>query len=556
MIYSKIFPFAYLFLLISIVSKAQSTIPSANVSFEKLTGKTLYQSINYYKLRFQAEGFEGVSEELDTLFLTIKQKESPTLKSDFYFLNTIVDMKNRNLLENYRYVNIYKEFVSNHSINKPYKAKLKLLEAYCHFFNGTWATSLKLFQASASLAKKEKDLITQLNAELYHSYIISFTIDEVKGLDELKNLYQKLKNNTYPNFFQKDLNLLKVDISERFFRYYRIQKPYELDTLIKYNTIHTNEILNIKDDLALSKMYLMEAYIATRLHDDEKAKLNLQKALRHPLDYYNQLLLSDIYYLQGKFKESISIIENSNFIKNLPITNTPSCPLLNSEFLSLANSYRQLGDFKKSNQYYDNHVVAFKSFTDILNSVSSTIKKKEITSLSKELNDLKSKKHKIKYQLLVSFTVVTGLIGIFLFYYFKNRKNVPELTQQLPSKKNASPIKKEIIEHILIGLKKLEKEQYYLNKECNAYNTAKRIKTNTSYLSIVINSHYQKNFNSYINDLRIHFVLEKLQNDKRFRLYSIQSIAEEIGYKSSDSFAKYFKQHTGLLPSSYIKSIS
>ena len=155
MIYIKVLPFVYLFLFISIVSKAQNAIPS-DISFEELTGKTLYESINHYKLRLQSGNSKVIFKEFDKLFLKIKQKEDPTLKSYFYFLNAIVGMKNRGLLENYRYINIYKEFVSNHTIYGPCKAKLKLLEAYCHFFNGTLAKSLKLFQTSISLAKKEK----------------------------------------------------------------------------------------------------------------------------------------------------------------------------------------------------------------------------------------------------------------------------------------------------------------------------------------------------------------------------------------------------------------
>lgn len=552
MIYIKALPFVYLFLFISIASKAQNAIPNNNISFEELTGKTLYESINHYKLRLQSGDSIAVFKELDVLFLKIKQKEGSTLESHFYFLNVIVNMKNRNFLENYKHLNIYKEFVSNHKIYEPYKAKLKLLEAYCHFFNGTWTKSLKLFQTSISLAKKEKDLITEFTSKLYSSYITSFTIDESKGLSELKKLYHKLKSTTYPSSLQKDINILKVAISERIFRYYKTQKSHEIDTLIKYNTIHTNEILKIKDDLALTKMYLMKAYIATRLQDNEKAKTNILEALKKPLDYYNQILLSEIYFLQGKFKKSISIIENSNYIKKLSITNSPSSPFLSTDFLSLANSYQKLDDYKKANFYYDNHVIASKGLSEVFDSVSYTIKKKEILNLSKKVNALKYEKHKIKYHFIILFLIIVILVITFLIFYSKHKKSTLELT----SKKTPHFIKKEITEHILSGLKKLEKEKYYLNKECNAYNTAKKIKTNTSYLSIVVNSHYQKNFNGYINDLRINFVLDKLQNDKHFRLYSIQSIAEEIGYKSSGSFTKYFKQHTGLLPSSYIKSIN
>ena len=121
--------------------------------------------------------------------------------------------------------------------------------------------------------------------------------------------------------------------------------------------------------------------------------------------------------------------------------------------------------------------------------------------------------------------------------------------------KNSTEVPEETKQQILEGLKKLEKQEYYLKQECNSYNVAKKINTNTSYLSKVINSHYGINFNTYINDLRINYTIVRLKNDVIFRSYSIQSIAEEVGYKSADSFTKYFKKDTGLNPSFYIKEI-
>ena len=113
----------------------------------------------------------------------------------------------------------------------------------------------------------------------------------------------------------------------------------------------------------------------------------------------------------------------------------------------------------------------------------------------------------------------------------------------------------EVTAQILEGLKKLEEKEYFLKQDCNSYNVAKKINTNTSYLSKVVNSHYGKNFNTYINDLRINYTILRLKNDVFFRSFSIQAIAEEVGYKSADSFTKYFKKDTGLNPSFYIKNI-
>ena len=84
---------------------------------------------------------------------------------------------------------------------------------------------------------------------------------------------------------------------------------------------------------------------------------------------------------------------------------------------------------------------------------------------------------------------------------------------------------------------------------------AKKVKTNTTYLSKIISTYKQKKFFEYINELRIEYVLKRLKEDSKFRNYSIKHIAEEIGYKSTNSFTKYFKAHTKLYPSYYIKNL-
>lgn len=134
-------------------------------------------------------------------------------------------------------------------------------------------------------------------------------------------------------------------------------------------------------------------------------------------------------------------------------------------------------------------------------------------------------------------------------------ENIIDTKDEVLEETNATDVSDEVKTQILDGLKKLEKQEYFLKQECNSYNVAKKINTNTSYLSKVINGHYGKNFNTYINDLRINYTILRLKNDVIFRSYSIQSIAEEVGYKSADSFTKYFKQDTGLNPSFYIKEI-
>lgn len=111
------------------------------------------------------------------------------------------------------------------------------------------------------------------------------------------------------------------------------------------------------------------------------------------------------------------------------------------------------------------------------------------------------------------------------------------------------------VQEILNKLQNLEDKMYFLRQDCTMHNMAKKLKTNTSYLSKIINTHLDKSFSTYINELRINHAIIELKNNKRMRSYSVKGIAEEMGYKNADAFSRYFRAATGISPSVYIKKI-
>ena len=117
-------------------------------------------------------------------------------------------------------------------------------------------------------------------------------------------------------------------------------------------------------------------------------------------------------------------------------------------------------------------------------------------------------------------------------------------------------IKDETVAEILEKLIKLEEKKQFLRQDFTLHNVAKKLKTNTAYLSKIINSELGKSFSTYANELRINYIILELKNNAKLRSYSINAIAEEIGYKSPESFTKYFKAATGISPSVYIKKIN
>ena len=91
------------------------------------------------------------------------------------------------------------------------------------------------------------------------------------------------------------------------------------------------------------------------------------------------------------------------------------------------------------------------------------------------------------------------------------------------------------------------------NPEFSLNTLAQLVKSNTKYVSWVINETYDKNFKTILNELRVREASKILDNHETYGNYTIQAVGEEVGYKSSTSFIQAFKKLVGMTPSVYQK---
>ena len=130
-----------------------------------------------------------------------------------------------------------------------------------------------------------------------------------------------------------------------------------------------------------------------------------------------------------------------------------------------------------------------------------------------------------------------------------------KILPEVSIKETSNPVTDENALQILKDLENFEEKELYLRQDCTLGYVAKKLKTNTTYLSSVINTYKEKPFKSYLSELRINAALIKLKNDKKLRSYTIKAIAEEFGFKRSETFSRAFKAQTDMYPSYYIKSL-
>lgn len=100
--------------------------------------------------------------------------------------------------------------------------------------------------------------------------------------------------------------------------------------------------------------------------------------------------------------------------------------------------------------------------------------------------------------------------------------------------------------HIIVVQKK------YKDVNFSAKDLAKELKTNTRYLSAVINSRFGMNYSCLLNEYRIKDALHLLI-DKRYLDKNVEEISAMVGFANRQSFYAAFYKNVGEIPNSYRK---
>ncbi len=253
-------------------------------------------------------------------------------------------------------------------------------------------------------------------------------------------------------------------------------------------------------------------------------------------------------------------------------------------FSDIINSYKVLIDNSKNNKnidktlYYTSQLLkadsVIKQNYDFI--IDTTHKEYDVPELIAQKESLIAKMKTNSIIINSVFIVFSLVILAFFWWYHKKRKKEILLQKQLFNNyllnneltiikiKNEKIISKlhsveklneDIIQNILNKLDFFEREKHF-TKDVTLDFLAKKFETNTSYLSMVINKNKGCGFPSYINNLRIDFAIELLYKEKKYRNYSIKSLAHEVGFSSVQTFSRAFLAKTGVNASFFINELN
>ncbi len=181
-----------------------------------------------------------------------------------------------------------------------------------------------------------------------------------------------------------------------------------------------------------------------------------------------------------------------------------------------------------------------------------------ISSKQKIINEITLRESKAKnVNVILIVFIICILVALLLnskSLLIKNKKHLLNRANKSQSAKSIIPSK--TLNDILVKLEEFENNNAFINPKITLHTLSKEFNTNSSYLSKIVNQYKNKNFSTYLSDLRIEYSTKRIINDRKFKKYTIKAIAFDSGFNNVQSFSNLFYQKNGLYPSEFIKNIS
>jgi AraC-like DNA-binding protein len=350
------------------------------------------------------------------------------------------------------------------------------------------------------------------------------------------------------------------------------------DHYLSFNN-QENLILKMENRIFRASYLMKQNKAEEARHILESTLATTEKNKNYPfLQAFAYENLSRYYFLKEDYHTAVEILE-----KGLSrIENTPYNSLKVKIYESLSKNYFALRNDEKYHQYNKLYSeLRAKSDSNTKEGIRYIVKLVE-TNQNNNLEFQKQKQlKKIIWLSTGSLVIITGLLICFLilkgshkdlkkqFDFFEKQKkqeftaqkDMPDIVKEAPAiiktnEKDLNKISKEKEDEILQKLEEWEKQQRYLDKNMTLSMLSSQMGVNTKYLSEVINSSKGKNFNGYINELRINHIALLLRTDPVYLNYKVSYLAEYSGFSSHSAFTTIFKSVTGMSPNVYIQEIS
>jgi len=472
------------------------------------------------------------------------------------------------------------ESILNQSIKKleqpiseeeKYEVRMKMADAYLKIKKPDFAKSTEMLFKAKKIAEKLDD--TKLKAKIYGSIANQYSFlnfpDKIKPyLDLSKQEVDKLPNGYEKNYLMARLYIEYGNLEADKENFLVAKKDYQKALKFLGNIGNPSKKNIFQFRRAFYNMGVSYAYL--KQNDSAEYFLNKALAIRDTenkeFKYFIYNTLSKVYINKNENQRAIDsleiVLKDDAFKDNR---------LKADMYKKLIASYKALNNKEKYIEYSEKLLELEPDVKDNNLKAINTAVSEEQKNLLEKISDKEG--HNNLLIISCGFLILIG--GISIFYINQKRKKEKQLYQNFISnlEKDEEISKREEITQpeieekekiafsvpssaetmILEKLEKFEASNKFINSKLSVASLAVMFKTNPSYLSETIKKHKEKNFNNYINELRINYICKQILERPEFLNYKISYLAEEAGFSSHSSFTTVFKNITGISPSAFLR---
>lgn len=498
--------------------------------------------------------------------------ENLNTKFDSIFLETATRITHQDVARSIHIADSLYE----HSVHEEHKMRALMLSANSH-------QSLGNVEEAIKKAMQAEEMAIKLNNYQWHARILGFLSTEFRNigmLQERKNVLNTLEktiakvsdsiqqNVLYSMYYQeRAFNLMGEFDEEQVWEYMNLSEQHlsELpDTPNKTLLKGINEWINANVYIEFNK-------------NPDSALIHLDRAIELFEESNSPQYLTDIilmnkgraHIMKNEMEEGFKFLKESEKLTE----NSENIYVKLKIYEELQKYYRQVQDTSNLYLYLEKQ----SQLQDFLNKQKIQPVLSQMEILRGEKDALTQVNKRFRSAVLALFIVL--ILGIILYEYRKRRTHkkfqniIAELKEEksktrtpkenivkkpsiIQASKSTHNINEETYKKILSDLKKFEASHGYLKANLTLADLASEISVNTKYLSLVLNQEIGKDFNKYINEARINYIIDRLHNVEEYRLYKLSFLAEECGFSSHSKFSAVFKSVTGLTPSAFIKLLN
>lgn len=462
-----------------------------------------------------------------------------------------VSVKKHNNINANKTLTEINRLLKNEKLTADQRMKALMILANLHKFKGDRATAIETAESAISQALKEK-------LYLWQARFLGFTSTEYRESNITELGRERLT---------KAIEIAqKAPQTDELFRfnknayyemaYYSVQESKNYREAIAHMNTSNEWAKQIHDErkrvFSTASNYQFIGTLHNRLKEPDSALFYLREASRLidvPDKFNTKTLINYIYNAKGEAYLAKEDFPNAKKHFDLVLQDSVKYrpTSLNKELYDNYVDYYQMTGNIDSLQIH-------KTKSDSVSQLITQYNSEAINTVTRQLNKHSGEQsHTFLYYLMGTVVLITGIWGLSNSRIKKSKEK--EKIKPKDTKSEDLQISDSTQQRILGHINIFEENQEYLNPKMSATLLANQFETNTKYLTLILKKTYDKDFTTYINELRINHIIKLLEEEPKYRQYKISYLAEVGGYSSHSKFTTIFKKVKDCSPSEFIKSL-